>query len=308
MPINIPDKLPAREILEKENVFVMGKRRALHQDIRALKILLVNLMPTKIETETQLLRVLSNTPLQVEIDLLHMVSHNSTHTPHAHLAAFYKTFEVIKTKRFDGLIITGAPVEHLEFEEVDYWQELKAIIKWSEKNVTSTLFLCWAAQAGLYLRYGIKKYPLKQKVFGVFPHHVINRQSPLTRGFDESFFAPHSRHTQIRVEDVKKVKDLEILVISEEAGIHIMASKDGSRMYVMGHPEYDPDTLRNEYERDLKKNLPISIPKNYFQNNDPAKPPMVNWKSHGFLLYLNWLNYFVYQTTPYNWIDARAVK
>lgn len=304
MPINIPDKLPAKKILEKENVFVMGKKRALHQDIRALKILLVNLMPTKIETETQILRVLSNTPLQVEIDLLYMASHNSTHTPHAHFDAFYKTFEEIKEKRFDGLIITGAPVEHLEFEEVDYWKELKKVIKWSKKNVTSTLFLCWAAQAGLYLHHGIKKYPLKEKVFGVFKHRVINRQSPLMRGFDESFFAPHSRHTEIKAKDIKKIKDLQILAVSDEAGIHIMVSKDGSKVYVMGHPEYDPHTLGNEYLRDVKKNLPISVPKNYYLNDDPTQKTIVSWRSHGFLLYLNWLNYFVYQTTPYNWVNT----
>lgn len=303
MPINIPDKLPAKEVLEKENVFVMGKKRALRQDIRALKIVLVNLMPAKIETETQILRMLSNTPLQIEITFLRMVSHQSIHIPEAHFDAFYKTFKDIKNQRFDGLIITGAPVEHLEFEKVDYWQELQEIIRWSEKNVTSALYLCWAAQAGLYIHYGIKKYPLKQKIFGVFPHHVINRKSPLTRGFDGTFFVPHSRHTAVKAADIKKVKDLEILVTSEQAGIHIVSSKDSSRVFVMGHSEYDPHTLQNEYERDLKKNLPINIPKNYFLDNDPAKSPVVNWRSHGFLLYFNWLNYFVYQTTPYNWID-----
>lgn len=302
MPINIPDKLPAKQVLEKENIFVMGKKRALHQDIRPLKILLVNLMPTKIETETQLLRVLSNTPLQTEIDLLNMVSHNSTHTPHAHFDAFYKTFDDIKEKRFDGLIITGAPVEHMKFEDVDYWQELKKIMKWAERNITSTLFLCWAAQAGLYLHYGIKKYPLNKKIFGVFKHRVINRKSPLVRGFDETFFAPHSRHTEVKIEDIKKNKDLEILALSDEAGIHIMASKDGSKVFVIGHPEYDPHTLQNEYERDLKKNLPIDIPKNYFPNDDSSKVPVVTWRSHGFLLYSNWLNFYVYQTTPYNWV------
>lgn len=306
MPINIPDKLPAKEVLENENIFVMGKKRAMHQDIRPLKILLVNLMPTTTETETQLLRVLSNTPLQVEIDLLHMASHASTHTPRTHFDAFYKTFEEIRNKRFDGLIITGAPVEHLDFEEVDYWKELEKIIKWAEKNVTSTIFLCWAAQAGLYLHYGIKKYPLNKKIFGVFKHHVTNRQSPLVRGFDETFFAPHSRHTEIKVKDIKKIKDLDILALSDEAGIHIMASKDQTKVYVMGHPEYDCNTLQYEYERDLKKNLPIGIPKNYFPNDNPSKTPVVNWRSHGFLLYLNWLNYFVYQTTPYNWIDTKA--
>lgn len=308
MPINIPDQLPAKEILESENIFVMGKRRALRQDIRALKIVLVNLMPTTIETETQILRMLSNTPLQAEVTFLHMASHDSAHTPKTHFDAFYKIFKDIKNQRFDGLIITGAPVEHLEFEQVDYWQELREIMRWSEKNVTSTMFLCWAAQAGLYFHYGIKKYPLKQKIFGVFPHRVINRESPLTRGFDETFFVPHSRHTAVKAADIKKVKDLEILVTSKEAGIHIVASKDGSKVYVMGHSEYDPCTLQKEYERDLNKGLPIKIPRNYFLGNNSSQPPVVNWRSHGFLLYLNWLNYFVYQTTPYNWIGTQAIE
>lgn len=302
MPINIPDKLPAKEILESEHVFVMGKKRALHQDIRALKIALVNLMPTKIETETQILRMLSNTPLQVEVTLINMASHQSANTPKAHFDAFYKTFADIKNQRFDGLIITGAPVEHLPFAEVDYWQELQEIMKWADNNVTSTLFLCWAAQAGLYFHYGLKKYPLKQKIFGVFPHRVINHQPPLTRGFDETFYVPHSRHTQVKAADIKKVKDLEILVISPEAGVHIVASKNGRRVFVMGHAEYDRHTLQKEYDRDVKKGLPIKIPHNYFLDNDSAKEPVVSWRGHGFLLYFNWLNYYVYQTTPYNWI------
>lgn len=308
MPINIPDKLPAKKILEKENVFVIGKKRASHQDIRALKIALVNLMPAKIETETQILRMLSNTPLQVEIELLHMASHQSQNTPQAHFDLFYKTFKDIKKQRFDGLIITGAPVEQLEFEKVDYWEELKEIMSWAEKNVISTLFLCWAAQAGLYFHYGIKKYPLKQKVFGVFPHQVISRESPLTRGFDETFFVPHSRHTEVKAKDIQKKKDLDILVVSEKAGVHIVSNKDGSKIFVMGHSEYDGLTLQKEYERDLKKGLLINLPQNYFLDNDPEKGPVVSWRSHGFLLYFNWLNYYVYQTTPYNWIKTKAVK
>lgn len=304
MPINIPGKLPAKKVLEKENIFVMGKKRALHQDIRALKIALVNLMPTKIETETQILRMLSNTPLQVEITLVHMVSHQSKNTPKAHFDLFYKTFKEIKNQRFDGLIITGAPVEKLEFEAVDYWQELKNIMEWAEKNVTSTLFLCWAAQAGLYYHYGIKKHPLKQKVFGVFPHQVVSRKAPLTRGFDETFYVPHSRYTEVKADDIRKIKDLEILVVSQEAGVHIVTSLDGKKVFVMGHSEYDGHTLQNEYERDLKKQLAINLPKNYFLDDDSKKRPVVSWRSHGFLLYLNWLNYYVYQTTPYNWINT----
>lgn len=306
MPINVPDNLPAKEILASENIFVMAKKRALHQDIRALKIALVNLMPTKIETETQILRMLSNTPLQVEIEFLHMDSHKSKNTPQAHFDRFYKTFKDVKDKRFDGLIITGAPVEQMEFEEVDYWKELEEIMRWAQSNVTSTLFLCWAAQATLYYHFGIMKFPLQKKVFGVFKHKVLSRSSPLTRGFDESFFAPHSRHTKVRFEDIKKIKDLEILVVSKEAGVHIVTSKDGKKVFAMGHPEYDHNTLQKEYERDLKKNLAIDLPKNYFPDDDPAKDPWVTWRSHGFLFYFNWLNYYVYQATPYNWVGTKA--
>lgn len=303
MPINVPDKLPAKEILEKENIFVMFQKRALHQDIRALKIALVNLMPTKIETERQLLRLLSNTPLQIEIEFINMDSYKSKNTPQAHFDRFYKQFKDIKNQRFDGLIITGAPVEQMEFEDVAYWKELVQIMKWAQNNVTSTLFLCWAAQAGLYFHYKVKKHPLKKKIFGVFPHAVLNRHAPLIRGFDEGFLAPHSRHTEVRLKDISKIEDLEILSVSKAAGIHILASKDGRRVFVMGHPEYEHDTLQKEYERDLKKNLPIKMPKNYFPDNDPGKVPSVSWRSHGFLLYFNWINYYVYQATPYNWIN-----
>lgn len=308
MPINVPDNLPAKEILEKENIFVMGQRRALHQDIRPLKIALVNLMPAKIITETQILRLLSNTPLQVEIEFVRMSSHQSKNTPHAHLSRFYKTFKDVKDQRFDGMIITGAPVEQMEFEEVDYWEELVEIMKWAESNVTSTLFLCWGGQAGLYFYHGIKKYLLKNKIFGVFTNRVTNKKSLLVRGFDELFWAPHSRHTQIRPKDLKKVKDLEILAFSEEAGIHIAAEKSGKRVYVMGHPEYDPDTLMKEYERDIKKGMKMRLPRNYFPDDDPKNEPLVRWKSHGFLLYFNWLNYYVYQATPYNWIERKAAS
>lgn len=308
MPINVPNKLPAKGVLEKENIFIMGQKKALHQDIRPLKIALLNLMPAKITTETQLLRLLSNTPLQVEIEFLHMSSHQSKNTPVSHLKAFYKTFKDIKNERFDGLIITGAPVEQMEFESVDYWQELMEIMRWAEKNVTSTMFLCWGAQAALYFYHGIKKYLIEDKIFGVFTNRVINKHSLLMRGFDEVFWAPHSRHTQIYPKDLKKVKDLEILAFSNEAGIHIAAEKNGKKVYVMGHPEYDAETLMAEYERDINKGMKMKLPENYFPDNNPEKEPIVRWKSHGFLLYFNWLNYFVYQATPYNWIGTKAVK
>lgn len=308
MPITVSDKLPAKAVLEKENIFVISKNRARHQDIRPLKIALVNLMPLKIETETQILRMLSNTPLQVEIQLVRTATHESVNTPMEHLEAFYKTFDEIKLQRFDGLIITGAPVEHLEFEDVDYWDELSHIMQWAEKNIISTLFLCWAAQAGLYFHFGIKKYPLKKKIFGVFQHFVINRQSPLVRGFDDNFLVPHSRYTEVHSSDIDKINDLEILSISKEAGVHIVATKDGSKVFVTGHSEYDPYTLKYEYERDKKKGLPIEVPKNYFPADNPKNPPVVNWRSTAFLLFSNWLNYFVYQTTPYHWIDTKAVK
>lgn len=308
MPINIPDKLPAKEILEKENIFVMGAKRAIHQDIRPLKIALVNLMPTKIETETQIIRMLSNSPLQIEFELIHMATHDSRHTNKEYFQTFYKTFSQIKTRRFDGLIITGAPVEQLAFEEVDYWDELKEIMEWAHANVTSTLFLCWAAQAALYLQYGIKKYLKKEKIFGVFPHKILKPKSLLLRGFEDGFLVPHSRHTEVHEEDIRKIKDLEILAVSDEAGIHIVASKDGSKIFVVGHSEYDSFTLQREYERDKAKGLPISIPKNYFPKDNPSKQPVNTWRSHAFLFYSNWLNYYVYQTTPYNWIDTKATK
>lgn len=299
MPINIPDTLPAAEILTNENVFIMTDTRACHQDIRPLKIAILNLMPTKIATEIQILRLLGNSPLQVDITLLHPKSHICKNTPEEHLTKFYNTFEDIEQDRFDGLIITGAPVEHLDFEEVTYWEELKKIMEWSKHNVYSTLHICWAAQAGLYYHYGIPKYPVEHKVFGVFPHTVNQKTNKLLRGFDDVFYAPHSRHTEIRKEDILKMQDIEILSQSEESGIYIVAAKNGRQIYVTGHSEYDPLTLKSEYDRDLAKGLPIAIPKNYYPENDPNKVPMVKWRSHANLLFSNWLNYFVYQETPY---------
>jgi homoserine O-succinyltransferase/O-acetyltransferase len=299
MPLNVPDKLPAIEILKQENIFVIDQTRAAHQDIRPLKIAILNLMPIKQTTETQLLRMLSNTPLQLEIELVHIESHISKNTGQEHLKTFYKGFEEIKSRKFDGLIITGAPIEHLEFEEVSYWNEIKSIMDWTTDHVTSTLFICWAAQAGLYHFYKIPKYKLQAKKFGVFSHKVQKTKLPLVRGFDDFFMAPHSRHTEIRREDIEKVKELEIIAESEEAGIHIVLSNAGKRIFVTGHFEYDPVTLQTEYFRDLNKGIQIDIPRNYFFENNPEKPPLVTWRSHANLFYSNWLNYYVYQVTPY---------
>ncbi|NLY43613.1 MAG: homoserine O-succinyltransferase [Clostridiaceae bacterium] len=300
MPIKIPDNLPATEILNNENIFVMTEKRAIHQDIRPLRIAILNLMPTKIATETQLLRLLGNTPLQVEIELLHTGTYKSKNTSQEHLLTFYKTFEDVKHQKFDGLVITGAPVEHLKFEEVDYWEELKEIMEWSTHNVTSTFHICWAAQAGLYYHYGIPKYPLKEKMFGVFRHKVNVKNTPLLRGFDDIFYAPHSRYTEVRRDDIEKIGELEILSESDVAGVYIVASKNGRQIFVTGHSEYDQNTLRYEYERDLSRGIDIAIPKNYFPDDDPTKEPNVVWRSHANLLYSNWLNYYVYQVTPYN--------
>ncbi|WP_018247600.1 homoserine O-acetyltransferase MetA [Orenia marismortui] len=300
MPINIPDNLPAAEILENENIFVMKESRAYHQDIRALKILILNLMPLKEVTETQLLRLLGNTPLQVDVVLLHPDSHESKNTTEEHLSNFYKTFDEIKDQKFDGMIITGAPVEQLDFEEVDYWEELTEIMDWKVHNVTSTLHICWASQAGLYYHYGIPKYPLEEKLFGVFEHTINNKKIKLLRGFDNNFLVPQSRHTEVRREDIEKVSELQILAESEEAGVYIVASKNGRDIFVTGHSEYDPYTLQWEYERDRNKGLEIAVPKNYYPEDDPSKEPLVNWKSHAHLLFSNWLNYYVYQQTPYN--------
>jgi len=299
MPVNIPNNLPAWQILQSENIFVMDEERALKQDIRPLKIVILNVMPTKIVTETQLLRLIGNTPLQVDVVLMYPESHISKNTPQEHLANFYKTFSDIKDQTFDGMIITGAPVERLNFEEVNYWDELKEIMDWSYHNVTSTFHICWGAQAGLYYHYGISKYDLNKKLFGVYPHKVIKSNVKLLRGFDDVFFAPHSRYTEIRREDVEKVLELEVLVESEQAGVYIAASKDGRQIYVTGHSEYDPDTLKIEYFRDIDKGLEIDVPENYFPDDDPTKPPIVKWRSHANLLFANWLNYYVYQETPY---------
>ena len=300
MPIKIQKDLPVREILEKENIFVMDENRAIHQDIRPIQILILNLMPLKEETELQLLRSLSNTPLQVDVTFMAVESHESKNTSMSHLNQFYKIFPEVREKRFDGMIITGAPVEQMEFEEVDYWQELTEIMDWSESHVTSTIYLCWAAQAGLYYHYGLKKRMLKQKMFGLFWHRVMNRKIPLVRGFDDVFLAPHSRHTEVPIEDIHACKELTVLAESEEAGLFLAMADGGRKIFVMGHPEYDRVTLDGEYKRDLSKNLPIEIPKNYYQNDDSSNRPLLTWRAHANNLYTNWLNYYVYQSTPYD--------
>jgi len=300
MPVKIPESLPAKRVLMRENIFVMGEQRALHQDIRPLKIAILNLMPTKVETETQLCRLIGNTPLQVDITLLHPATYESKNTPVEHLLNHYQTIEQVQDHKFDGLVITGAPVENLPFEEVDYWKELQTIMDWADTHVYSTFFICWGAQAGLYHRYGIPKYSIPAKIFGVFPHRVTMRNEKLLRGFDDEFLAPHSRHTEVRRYDIEQVKDLKLLAESEEAGVYIVASKDNRRIYVTGHSEYDPLTLKREYERDLTNGLLIPIPKNYFPGDNPNQKPLVRWRSHANLLYANWLNYYVYQLTPYD--------
>ncbi|MBE7047582.1 MAG: homoserine O-succinyltransferase [Ruminococcaceae bacterium] len=300
MPIKIPNELPATKILNQENIFVITETRALTQDIRPLKILLLNLMPTKIVTETQLSRLLGNTPLQVELEFLQTATHKATHTSQTHMTSFYKVFDDIKDNKYDGMIITGAPVENMEFEEVSYWDELCTIMEWSKTHVTSTFHICWGAQAGLYYHYGIKKYPLDKKLFGVFPHKVERKSSMLFRGFDDTFMVPHSRHTTVEREDIEKVKELKILSTSKEAGIYALATNKGRQIFITGHSEYDAETLMLEYLRDKDAGLPIDIPKNYFPNDDDTKKPVVTWRSHANLLYSNWLNYYVYQTTPYD--------
>ncbi|NLG24824.1 MAG: homoserine O-succinyltransferase [Clostridiales bacterium] len=301
MPVNIPDNLPAAQVLRDENIFVMTERRATTQEIRPLQILILNLMPTKQVTETQLLRVIGNTPLQVEVTLMRTATHTSRHTPVEHLDAFYKTFDEVRGRKFDGLVITGAPVEMLPFEGVDYWDELKQIIDWAETHVFSTLYICWAAQAGLYYHYGVPKHELPQKCFGVFRHRVLVANHPLMRGFDASFHAPHSRHTEVRAEDIAKVPEIELLSVSDRAGVYIVASRDGKRVFVTGHSEYDPNTLKLEYERDLKKGLPnVQLPYHYYPDDDPTRQPNVRWRAHSNLLFQNWMNYFVYQETPYD--------
>ena len=299
MPLNISDNLPAVKILENENIFVMRETRAVHQDIRPLRILLLNLMPVKSTTETQILRLLSNTPLQIMITLIYTKMHLSKNTPKEHLDAFYKTFDDVSHHKYDGLIITGAPIEHLEFEEVDYWEEMVRIMDWADDHVTSTMFICWASQAGLYHHYGVPKFMMKEKMFGVFNHNVFNKTNQLIRGFDDEFLAPHSRYTEVRKEDIEKVPELDILAYSKEAGVYLVASKDNKRVFITGHSEYDPLTLKSEYDRDVNIGLDIKIPENYYRNNDPSQEPMVRWRSHANLLFSNWLNYCVYQVTPY---------
>jgi homoserine O-succinyltransferase/O-acetyltransferase len=300
MPVRIPNDLPARAELAEENIFVMPDDRAAHQDIRPLRIAVVNLMPTKMVTETQLLRLLGNTSLQVNITLVRMGTHDSKNTPIEHLEAFYEPLDSILQQRFDGLVITGAPVENMGFEEVDYWDELVNLMNWSRKNVWSTMHICWGAQAGLYHHYGIDKHPLTEKMFGLFHHRALDLKEPLLRGFDDVFLAPHSRHTEVRREDVEASSDLKLLAVSDEAGVYIVASRDGRDVFVMGHPEYDLLTLKAEYDRDLAKGLPIKIPANYFPGDDPRAEPRMTWRSHAHLLYANWLNYYVYQSTPFD--------
>ena len=299
MPINIPDKLPAGDVLREEGIFVMSESRAIHQDIRPLRLAILNLMPLKITTEIQLLRLLSNTPLQIEIQLLKTKSYTPTHTSPEHLTAFYKTLDEIEDERHDGLIITGAPVEQIEFEEVEYWNEMTEIMDWAEKNATSTLHICWAAQAALYYYHRVPKHPLDRKMFGVFPHTVNNPTEPIVRGFDDRFFAPHSRHTEIRREDIEGIGELEIVSESEKAGVYIVVSRDRRKVFVTGHSEYDPHTLKEEFDRDRSRGLSIHVPEHYFENDDPTTDPLVRWRSHSFLLFSNWLNYYVYQETPY---------
>lgn len=300
MPLNIPDKLPAIELLREENIFVMNESRASHQDIRPLKIIILNLMPLKISTETDLLRLLSNSPLQIEIDLMKIKGHTPKNTPSEHMKMFYRDFDQLRDQKYDGMIITGAPVELLEFEEVTYWDEMKQILDWAEHHVTSTLFICWAAQAGLYHHYNVPKYPLSEKMFGVFEHYLSNSKLPIFRGFDDVFYVPHSRHTEIREEDIKKVSELEIIAGSKEAGVTIVKARNGRQLFVTGHSEYSRHTLDAEYKRDKAKNLPIEVPINYYPDDDPKNTPLMRWKSTANLLFSNWLNYYVYQETPYN--------
>ncbi len=300
MPLNIPSNLPAVDALKKENIFVKDSESAANQDIRPLKIIVLNLMPLKITTETDLIRLLSNTPLQIELDLLKIKSHTSKNTPMEHMMTFYKDFDTIKKQRYDGMIITGAPIENYEFEEVTYWDEIVEIFDWAKTHVTSTLYICWAAQAGLYHYYGVPKYPLGQKKFGVFKHKVLDSKNPIFRGFDDIFYAPHSRHTEVKRADIEKVSGLKILSESEEAGVYIVQGRNGREFFITGHSEYAPNTLKDEYFRDKEKGMDIQIPCNYFEDDDPQKKPVVRWRSHGNLLFTNWLNYFVYQKTPYN--------
>ena len=305
MPLNLPDRLPAIELLKQENIFVIDNSRATQQDIRPLRIVVLNLMPLKITTETDLIRLLSNTPLQMEISFMKVKSHTSKNTPVEHMKAFYRDFELMRDEKFDGMIITGAPVEHMDFEEVAYWDEISDIFSWARTHVTSTLYICWAAQAGLYFHYGVPKYKLDKKMFGIFEHRTNNPLLPIFRGFDDVFYVPHSRHTEVHREDILKVKELDLISESDESGVYMVMARGGREIFVTGHSEYSPLTLDTEYRRDLDKGLPIEMPINYYRDNDPAKGPVVRWRAHANLFFQNWLNYYVYQETPF---DINEIK
>ena len=302
MPLNLPDRLPAIDLLKEENIFVIDNSRASTQDIRPLKIVVLNLMPIKITTETDLIRLLSNSPLQIEVSFMKLKSHTSKNTPIEHMKAFYRDFELMRDEKFDGMIITGAPVEHLEFEEVNYWEEISEIFRWTRSHVTSTFYICWAAQAGLYYHYGVPKHPLDRKMFGIFEHHICDgfQKLPIFRGFDDVFHVPHSRHTEVRREDIERIPQLEILTSSDISGVHIIANKNGRQYFITGHSEYDRETLANEYKRDLEKGIDIQLPYNYFPDDDPDNVPVFSWRCTANLMFTNWLNYCVYQKTPYN--------
>ena len=300
MPLRLPDKLPAIDFLKDENIFVLGNERANSQDIRPLRIAILNLMPLKITTETDLVRLLSNTPLQLDVHLMKVKAHTSKNTPVEHMQAFYRDFEEMRHEKFDGMIITGAPVEHLDYSEVNYWQEITEIFDWAKTHVTSVMYICWAAQAGLFYHYGVPKYPLPKKMFGIFPQTPSNTRLPIFRGFDDVFYMPHSRHTEIRREDILRVPELSIIAESEQSGVSMVMARNGREIFVTGHSEYSPNTLDTEYRRDLAKGLPIEMPVNYYRNDDPDQGPLVTWRGHGNLLFTNWLNYYVYQETPYN--------
>lgn len=305
MPLNLPDKLPAIELLKQENIFVIDHSRATRQDIRPLRIVILNLMPLKITTETDLVRLLSNTPLQIEISFMKLRSHTPKNTPVEHMKAFYKDFELMREERFDGMIVTGAPVEQMPFEEVGYWPEVSSIFDWARTHVTSTLYICWAAQAGLYRFYGIPKYDLPEKMFGIFEHRVNRPLLPIFRGFDDVFYVPHSRHTEVRRADIERCPELDIISESDESGVYMVMARGGREFFITGHSEYSPYTLDGEYKRDLAKGLPIRMPKNYYRGDDPSQPPLVRWRAHANLLFSNWLNYYVYQETPYDINEIR---
>lgn len=300
MPLTLPDRLPAIELLKGENIFVMDNSRASAQDIRPLRIVILNLMPVKITTETDLIRLLSNTPLQLEISFMKLRSHTSKNTPVEHMKAFYKDFDLLRDERFDGMIITGAPVEQFSFEEVNYWPEVSGIFGWARTHVTSTLYICWAAFAGMYYHYGIPKYDTPEKIFGIYKHHVLDAKLPIFRGFDDEFFVPHSRHTECRMEDLERCPELQIVAESDEAGVYMAMARGGREIYITGHSEYSPYTLDSEYKRDLAKGLPIQMPRNYYRDDNPSNPPVVRWRAHANLLFSNWINYYVYQETPYD--------